>query len=296
MHEFAHETDVFIAELDAAVEAHLGWVRRILRCAVLRVAPGEDVLAHHAHTLCRFGAWFALKRTYFEMLDPPATRRVEAVHRSMHDAIRSICGSVLSGQPARDNDLDGFEQAQSELLALLARFKTLVLSSAQRHDPLTGLPLRHSIEYDFTLYQRDARRKQNALYVVMIDVDHFKRINDTFGHPAGDAVLCHLADTLKRTLRENEPLYRYGGEEFLMLMQCQSAAEAESLAARLADTVRGSPTTAGNESILLTVTLGLAEVGELENLASAIRRSDAALYQGKKAGRDRYVIDAINTP
>ncbi|MEW6119141.1 MAG: diguanylate cyclase [Pseudomonadota bacterium] len=291
MHELAHETDVFIAELDAAVEAHLGWVRRILRCAVLQATPGEDVLAPDAHALCRFGVWFALNRGYFETVDPPATRRVEAAHRSMHDAIRSICARVLGGQPARHDDLDGFEQAQSELLALLARFKTLVLSSAQRHDPLTGLLLRHSIEYDFTLYQRDARRNQNALYVVMIDVDHFKRVNDTFGHPTGDTVLRHLADTLKGTLRENEPLYRYGGEEFLMLMQCRSAVEAETLAARLADRVRGTPATVGNESILLTVTLGLAEVGELETLASAIRRSDAALYQGKKAGRDRYVID-----
>jgi diguanylate cyclase (GGDEF)-like protein len=191
-----------------------------------------------------------------------------------------------------DNALEGFEQTQAELLSLLARFKTLVLSSAQRHDPLTALPLRHSIEYDFTLYQRDARRNQNTVYVVMIDVDHFKRINDTWGHPVGDRVLCHLADTLKRNLRVNEPLYRYGGEEFLMLMQCASPAEAEMLAERVVTTVRGTPALVDGECIPLTVTLGLAEVGELENLASAVRRSDVALYRGKKAGRDRYVIDA----
>ncbi|MCA1977743.1 MAG: diguanylate cyclase [Thiobacillus sp.] len=293
MHEFAHEVDVFIAELDMAVEAHLAWVRRILRCAVQRAMPGEDVLSHEAHTLCRFGAWFAANSAHFETIDAPAARRIEAVHKAMHDAIRSICNRMLDAQPVPDDALEAFEQAQAELLSLLARFKTLVLSSAQRHDPLTGLPLRHSIEYDFTLYQRDARRKQHAVYVVMIDVDHFKHINDSYGHPVGDMVLCHLADTLKRSLRENEPLYRYGGEEFLVLMQCASPAEAESLADRLVTTVRNAPVLLGNEPVALTVTLGLAEVGELEGLASAIRRSDKALYRGKKSGRNRYVIDTL---
>lgn len=293
MHEFAQEIDAFVAELDVAVAAHLDWVRRILRCVVTQATPGEDVLSHNAHTLCRFGTWFASKQGHFETLDATATQRVESVHQAMHNAIRTICSSVLDGQPARHDDLDDFEQTQAELLGLLARFKTLVLSSAQRHDPLTGLPLRHSIEYDFTLYQMDARRNHNRLYVVMIDVDHFKRINDGYGHPVGDTVLCHLADTLKRTLRGNEPLYRYGGEEFLLLVQCKTTEEAETVAERLVATVRNAPASAGNESLRLTVTLGAAEVGELETLASAIRRSDAALYEGKHAGRDRFVIDNL---
>ncbi len=293
MHEFAQEIDAFVVELDAAVAAHLDWVRRVLRCAVVQSTPGEDVLSAQAHTLCRFGAWFASKRGHFERLDNAATERVDAVHESMHDAIRTICNTVLGGMPAQHGDLDVFERTQSELLALLARFKTLVLSSAQRHDPLTGLPLRHSIEYDFTLYQMDARRNQNQFYVVMIDVDHFKRINDTYGHPVGDTMLCHLTETLKGTLRGNEPLYRYGGEEFLLLMQCKSGDEAASLAGRLVATVRETPASAGGVCVNLTVTLGVAEVGELESLASAVQRSDAALYEGKHAGRDRYVIDRL---
>jgi diguanylate cyclase len=294
MTDLTHEADVLIAELDAAVEAHMDWARRILRCAVLRTSPGEDVLSPMAHTLCRFGAWFMSKRTHFETLDIQAVQRVETVHHAMHEAIRLICSDVLSDRPGQDADLAAFEQAQTELLSLLARFKTLTLSSAMRHDPLTGLPLRYGIEYDFTLYQRDAKRNRSLLYVVMIDVDHFKRINDSHGHPVGDMVLCHLADTLKRNQRGNEPLYRYGGEEFLMLMQCNSADEAEMSANRLVTTVRTTPIPiAGGQPISLTVTVGLAQVGELENLASAIKRSDVALYEGKRAGRDRYVIDGL---
>lgn len=291
MPELSPETEILIAELDAAVEAHMNWNRRILRCVVLKTLPGEDVLDPLAHTLCRFGRWFAANRAHFEALDAAAAQHVDVVHQVMHDAIRSICSDVLGGHPGNPAQLDAFEQSQSELLASLAQFKTLILSSAVRRDPLTGLPMRYGIEHDFSLYQNDARRNRSLLYVVMIDVDHFKRINDSYGHPAGDRVLRHLADTMKRNLRGNEPLYRFGGEEFLWLMQCKSVEEAEQSAQRLLTTIR---TTAvplrDGQSLTLTITLGLAQVGEGEELASAIKRSDDALYQGKHAGRDRYVI------
>ena len=269
----------------------MDWTRRILRCAVLHTSPGEDVLAPMAHTLCRFGRWFLLNRAHFEAIDADSTRRVEAVHQAMHDAIRSICVNVMTGRPGQDADLEAFEQSQSELLTLLARLKTLTLSNAVRHDPLTGLPLRYGIENDFTLCQQDAKRNHSLLYVVMIDADHFKRINDCYGHPVGDMALRHLADTLKQSLRSNEPLYRFGGEEFLWLMRCDSAEDAEQSARRIVNTIRTTPMPlTGGEPLSLTVTLGLAQVGEQEEMASAIKRADAALYAGKNAGRDRYVI------
>jgi len=291
MPDLSAETDVFIAELDAAVEAHMDWTRRIVRCVVLRSAPAEDVLGHQAHTLCRFGRWFMANRSHFEMLDAPSAGRVEAVHQTMHDAIRSICSNVMAGRPGRETDLDAFEQSQSELLGLLASFKTLILSRTVRRDPLTQLPLRYGIENDFVLYQKEARRNRSLLYVVMIDVDNFKRVNDTYGHPAGDQILRQLAETLKRTLREDEPLYRYGGEEFLWLLKCKSATEARQSARRVLAIVGTTPMPIGDKDVLrLTVTLGLALAGEQEDLASAIKRADQALYEGKRDGRNRYVI------
>ncbi|HRK77335.1 MAG TPA: diguanylate cyclase [Thiobacillus sp.] len=285
------ETDIFIAELDTAVEAHMNWTRRILRCAVLRTTPGEDVLDPMAHTLCHFGSWFMSSRAEFEALDAQAAQRVEAVHQAMHDAIRSICTRMLAGQPGNHADLESFEQSQSELLVLLARFKTLILTQAVRYDPLTGLPLRYGIENDFSLYRKEARRNRNLLYVAMIDMDHFKPVNDTHGHLVGDQVLRQLAGVLKQTLRSNEPLYRFGGEEFLWLLQCKSVAEAEQSAQRLLSAIRTtSVPIPGGVPLVLTVTLGLTRVCEQDDLSSAIMRADRALYDGKKGGRDRYVI------
>jgi diguanylate cyclase (GGDEF)-like protein len=292
MPELSAETDSFIAELDAAVEAHMDWTRRILRCAVLKSSPGEDVLAPLAHTLCQFGGWYAANLEHFEAIDALAADRVERVHQDMHDAIRAICSDMLAGQPGKHADVNAFEQSQSELLVLLARFKTSILSNAVRYDPLTGLPLRYGIEGDFAQQQKDARRNRNLFYVALIDIDHFKRINDSYGHPVGDRVLRELADTMSRNLRGNEPLYRFGGEEFLWLMQCKSATDAELSAHRLLTTIRTTPVQIANDqTVTLTVTLGLAQVGDHEELASALERADVALYKGKETGRDRYVID-----
>jgi diguanylate cyclase (GGDEF)-like protein len=291
MSDLSTETDLFIAELDAAVEAHMSWTRRVLRCAVLRESPGMDILDPMAHSLCRFGSWFTANRGHFEVLDIQSTRRVEAVHQLMHDAIRAICNRVMDGQAGQNTDLEDFEQSQSELIGLLASFKTLILSNAVHRDPLTDLPLRYGIENDFALCQKEARRNRSLLYVVIIDVDHFKPVNDTYGHLVGDQVLRHLADTLKRTLRSHEPLYRYGGEEFLWLLKCKFPEEARKSARRVLSTVGTTPVPINDDEILrMTITMGMALVGDQEDLTSAIRRADQALYEGKRSGRNRYVI------
>lgn len=291
MPNLSPETDTFIAELDAAVEAHMKWTHRILRFAVLQTSPGEDVFSPVAHTLCRFGCWFTSHRAHFKELDAEATQHIESSHQAMHDAIRTICTDIQAGRPGRNSDLETFERSQSELLGLIASFKTQLLANAIRHDPLTGLALRYGVENDFDHYQKDAQRNHSLLYVVMIDVDHFKRINDNYGHPVGDMVLRHLAGTLKRSLRGNEPLYRFGGEEFLWLMQCKSVEEAEQSALRLLNTIRTTPIPISDAPpITLTVTLGLAQVSEQEELSSALKRADDAMYEGKNTGRDRCIF------
>ncbi len=289
--DFSAETSKFVDELDAAVAAHLDWTRRVLRCAVLRVSPGDDVLGPQSHTECRFGKWFGTKRADFLKLDAAKTERLEFVHKAMHDAIRSICSEVLGGRPGQNAELQAYEETQPELIRLLADFKTQFLAGAARHDPLTGLPLRYSIETEFDQVLKNCRRYKTQLYIGIIDADHFKRINDIHGHPVGDKALRHLADTLRGIVRPNEPLFRFGGEEFLLLMQCRSGEEAAAAAQRIVDTVRRTPVAIAEiDPLILTITLGLAKVGKDEPMDGAVARADKALYAGKEAGRDRYVI------
>jgi diguanylate cyclase len=282
------DPDNFILELDAAVESHMGWTRRVMRCAVLRAPPGEDVLDPLAHNLCRFGRWFRSAEPVFAKLNVQNTQQVMVVHRSMHDAIRSICTNVLAGRPGNCDDLDIFEQNQIELIKLLAEFKTQFLANALHHDHLTGLPLRFELEEEFLRLKKLRDRYKLQLYVAMIDVDYFKKVNDTYGHSVGDIALRHIADTLKRNFRSNDLLFRYGGEEFLLLMLAEKPEESTATAERMIKAVRDAPVPISkNVTLTLTVTIGISRVVDDEHIGSVIERADKALYEGKKAGRNR---------
>lgn len=281
----------FIHELDAAVEAHQDWFRRILRCAVLGTSPGEDVLHRSAHQVCQFGQWFSANKAQLGKLDLQRTNRIEIAHQFMHDSIRSLCIDLLERKNGKGADLEQFESAQSELLVLLATLKTLHLANAGHRDVLTGLPSRYGIETEFDQFRKTCQRNNMQCYVGIIDIDHFKRVNDMYGHPVGDSVLRHLAGTLRSVVRANEHLFRFGGEEFLVLLQCEAADEANAAAQRIVDVVRAAEiTTPHGDHLALTVTLGIAQVGETEELNRAIERADRALYTGKHAGRDRCVV------
>ena len=291
MAEFSPEIDLLVEQFDTAVCAHLDLMRRVLRCAVLRDAPGDDVLSPQAPALCGFGRWFDENKMHFADRNFQVVDRIESTHEAMHDAIRSICEDVLANRPAQSDVFDTFEQAQAELLERLADFKTQLLATSVRQDPLTGLPLRYSLEDDFAEAVKACDRNKTLLYVVMIDVDHFKVVNDNYGHPIGDLALRHLAETLKKMVRSNEHLYRYGGEEFLLLMQADSTDAMKIPAQRLLEAVRNMRVPIpGGDLIALTVTLGVAQVASGESLDSAVKRADKALYAGKDAGRDRYIF------
>jgi diguanylate cyclase (GGDEF)-like protein len=291
MTEKTQELSDFITELDVAVEEHMKWTRRVLRFAVLRTSPGEDVLSPLAHTLCRFGRWLTSKQVNFEKLNRQKAKHLVAVHQSMHDAIRSICQDILNDRPGQSEHIDIFEQTQTELIRLLADFKTQIIATATQYDELTKLPLRHGIEEDFVHLQKLCRRNNLLFYVALIDVDMFKGINDTFGHSVGDIVLCHLVNTLKKNIRPDEPLYRYGGDEFLLLMQVKCREAAAAAAERLINVIRSTPVVVmQNKSLPLSISMGMTLVRNGEALNEAIDRADQELLKVKRTGRDSFII------
>jgi diguanylate cyclase (GGDEF)-like protein len=286
---FALEVENFVAELDHAIEAHLAWTRRVLRCAVLQAPPGDDVLAADAHCRCRFGRWFAGHREAFEQIDAAATTRVVEQHERMHDAVRALCTDVLADRRGRSEDLDAFEACQSALVAELARLKTEVLARSARRDPLTGLPLRYGLEEEFGRCRALARRSTQKLVLMLADVDRFKLVNDVHGHAAGDQALRHVAGILRAQARADEPVFRFGGEEFLVIFHAVDEAAAGRAADRLLQALREAPLALSDGTVLqLRVSAGLAAVAPDESLGSAVERADAALYAAKNGGRDRW--------
>lgn len=286
---FDPRTTNVVAELDAAIEAHLGWTRRVLRCAVLGTSPGDDVLAADAHRRCRFGRWFTQYRETLAEVDAPAVTRSLAQHEQMHDAVRALCTDLMAQRRGQAADLERFEATQSALVAELAHLKTGLLARSARHDPLTGLPLRYGLEEECTRFQALTQRIGQAMVLVMVDVDHFKVVNDTHGHAVGDEALRHLAAILRAQARAEEPVFRFGGEEFLVVLHTADAAAAGVAADRLLQAVRERPLQASSGALLpLRVSAGLAIVGADEPLARALARADTGLYAAKRGGRDRW--------
>lgn len=126
--------------------------------------------------------------------------------------------------------------------------------------------------------------------LLALDIDHFKRVNDTWGHKAGDQVLIAFAGGVRRCLRESDLIGRVGGEEFCIL--APNTENADALAERILSLVRGSPIASGTEQIRITTSIGISNLRAGDtSVADAVCRADAALYKAKHSGRDRCVSD-----
>lgn len=151
------------------------------------------------------------------------------------------------------------------------------------HDHLTGLANRSLLERSARRAIAQAHRHERPLSLLLIDADRFKRINDRFGHDAGDAVLRGLAERLEGALRQGDLLARWGGEEFMLLAPETAAGQALELAERLCRLVREAPM---GEPGTVTVSIGLSALQPSDSFESLFRRTDQALYAAKSAGRD----------
>ncbi|MGB6009527.1 diguanylate cyclase [Castellaniella sp.] len=155
-------------------------------------------------------------------------------------------------------------------------------------DPLTGLLNRRGLTEGLATHFRS--RKAGPAHLLIVDIDHFKHINDTHGHQVGDVVLCRVADALKRTARQGDLACRLGGEEFVVVALNTDHGGAVRLAERMRETVASSQAPGGNphEQVQCTVTIGVsagfASAGALDEV---LRQADAALYRGKTSGRNR---------
>jgi len=159
-------------------------------------------------------------------------------------------------------------------------------------DPLTGLFNRRRFGDVLRREVAVTRRYKNSLSLLMIDIDHFKVINDRFGHDAGDEVLRTIAAALSSGLREVDLAARYGGEEFAIVMPHTNKANASIVAERIAKQVSKVVHEFNGEKIHLTASLGLAEVSDLSDPSAEnlVKASDIALYEAKRAGRNRIVM------
>lgn len=174
--------------------------------------------------------------------------------------------------------------------AMVTRRLYLHLDHVASHDPLTGLLNRHAVVQAAAREMARSARHAYPLSVLLLDIDHFKRVNDTYGHNAGDAVLRAFATAVLTALRRDDVLGRYGGEEFLALLPNSDRQAALAVAERTRAAISAMAVSYGGRTIAITTSIGVAEIaGHDASWDDAMRAVDTALYEAKRAGRDRVV-------
>lgn len=167
--------------------------------------------------------------------------------------------------------------------------KTLQLSASACTDHLTGLANRMHMMELLRQGRAQSRRSGRPFALIIADIDHFKNINDTHGHDCGDHVLTSIADIMRAVIREQDMLARWGGEEFLFLLPETDTAGAAILAEKIRKTVESERIAYQDTAISVTLTFGVAPYDPETDIDVSIKRADAALYEGKRGGRNRVV-------
>ncbi|WP_017734684.1 GGDEF domain-containing protein [Pseudomonas sp. CBZ-4] len=200
-------------------------------------------------------------------------------HQQQRDQREQEVAARLKGLAERVANMEQEAQGYREHLEV-QRQKALL-------DPLTGLPNRAAwserLDHEVNAWHQHG----NSLSLAMLDLDHFKRINDGYGHLAGDKVLKIIANVLRKRLRSTDFIARFGGEEFVLLMPNSSLADALAVGEVLRAAIEACPFHFKGEPVTVTVSMGVAQFMPGERSDLALKRADAALYRAKAAGRNR---------
>lgn len=256
----------------------------------LSTTTAADIMASPVHSLPESAAMSEVVR----IMNERRFRRVPIV-----DDKNRLSGIVNLGDlqnaanaalASRGRDLEAAVSARTaELQAANARLEELT-----REDSLTGLLNRRAMGERVSERHALARRHGSAYSVILLDIDHFKLYNDSQGHPAGDEVIRSVANCLKASIRGSDSVFRYGGEEFLVLLPECATEGAARTAERIRRTVaeKAIPHPASPTARHVTVSMGFTEITTRENARrlawqEVVERADQALYRAKQGGRDR---------
>ncbi len=193
-------------------------------------------------------------------------------------------------------DVDALLREKEQLLALIAkrdetikmlRNELTVAESRSLIDGLTGVLNRRGFDELYASMFAHARRTQRALVIVFADIDLFKRVNDTHGHSTGDQVLREFAGLLKNGVRTDDAVARYGGEEFVILLPDTTSSAVQTLITRLHERIAMQTMQAGQITLSVTASFGVAEWCDGDTKEALLERADSALYAAKNSGRNR---------
>jgi diguanylate cyclase (GGDEF)-like protein len=215
-------------------------------------------------------------------------RSLAAVPMVTRDKVVGVL-TITAGAP------DSFTGNSVELLQLIANTMAMDIENIRLRrlsvtDKLTGAYNREFLATQLPASMQEAEEQGEPLSIAVLDVDHFKRVNDTHGHDVGDKVLAEIANRMRETSRARDMLVRYGGEEFLLLLPTANLAKAEEIANRVRRQLQDRVIEVGDHQLDIRISAGVAEYVHGESPSDLFRRADTALYSAKENGRNRVEV------
>jgi len=214
-----------------------------------------------------------------------------SISHVLEDLLQDTRSMQLDVQRSRDELMEArlrADESQQRINELETELKAV--SEKVREDQLTGALNRHGLDETFEVESSRASRSSNPFAVALLDIDNFKKLNDSRGHAAGDQALIHLVHVIKDMLRPTDTVARYGGEEFALLLPDTDINKAVSVVQRLQRELTKRFFLHNNEKVLITFSAGVTLVEGSEPQADVLLRADQAMYQAKRLGKNRVEI------
>jgi diguanylate cyclase len=266
-------------------KAHINYFKDFLKSIL-----DGGVFSNISHQSCAFGIW--LKEKGKEYIDEEhILKDLKHLHKDFHNLIE-IAESYKKNKKFKDlyfmilNIQNIMIWIGNEFLYLNTKFIKLEMSI----DPLTGAFNRKSFETIIQKLLEISQITNTSITLAIADLDYFKKINDTFGHLAGDEALKHFVNIIKRNLRKSDYVFRIGGEEFLILLPNTELKDAVEIVERIRKDLEESPLHYDGKEIKLTASFGLAEVDKEKYINEIIKKADEKLYKAKESGRNKVVV------
>jgi diguanylate cyclase (GGDEF)-like protein len=249
-------------------------------------------------TLCGFGKWLASDAKKI-IKNNSKLKELERIHSQLHYVALQIKQIILSGEKSYDFDILLTYLEKSELLSLsigteLALIDNTIVNQKATKDSLTGALGRQVLEQIFHNQYEISQATNSKFVIALCDLDHFKNINDTYGHIAGDKMLKGFVEVVKKSLRSSDIIIRYGGEEFVLILPAITHSQSLTVLEKIRDEFEKFKLNFENNKISTTVSIGMHEIEAKDRytkdcLDNYINFADHKLYQAKNSGRNKIV-------
>lgn len=275
-----------LQHLDTGLVSVNAWLKSLHSTLICGDLPNTDALASNP-THCNFSLWFHNDATP-ELRQNRMFKKAGKLYTNVHEIGHSLLQKKIHRHPVIAEEYDHFIGLTTEFIDELRNLQFHIINTTCVVDPLTGVWNRHTMNAQLAQELERMIRQKNSCSICMVDIDHFKKVNDSLGHVTGDQVLQAVVQFITKQLRKYDSIFRYGGEEFLLCLPNIIDSQTELMLNRLRSNLEkfSIPLRDGNK-ISITASFGVTAMNANKSIEETITMADHALLSAKANGRNR---------